>query len=317
MTPTDREASSCATSACATGCRTNRRSPPKTKLALFEALVAAGVAELELTSFVRPDRVPAMADADALCAATAERRRDPLGPRPQPAGRRAGPRCRSHAPAVRRVGQRHAQPAQRRGRHRRGASPRSSARCPAWPSTVAHVVEMTLSTAFGCPYEHRIDPTRRRDGAPGGRRRGVVDRPGRHDRCGRPAPRSSRWSMRSRRRSTCRSVRTSTTPGAWRSPTPSPRSTTAWSVSMPASVDSVAARSPRARAATSRSRISRTHSARWVCQTGCSVHGLIEAASSPAPPSVARASHVGVAGPRFVTSHRMAPDSERTGACRT
>ena len=45
--------------------------PTETKLALFEALVAAGVRELDLTSFVRPDRVPAMADADELCAATA------------------------------------------------------------------------------------------------------------------------------------------------------------------------------------------------------------------------------------------------------
>jgi hydroxymethylglutaryl-CoA lyase len=35
------------------------------KSAVFEALVAAGVRDLELTSFVRPDRVPAMADAEA------------------------------------------------------------------------------------------------------------------------------------------------------------------------------------------------------------------------------------------------------------
>jgi hydroxymethylglutaryl-CoA lyase len=41
------------------------------KLALFDALVAAGVSEVELTSFVRPDRVPAMADAEAISAATA------------------------------------------------------------------------------------------------------------------------------------------------------------------------------------------------------------------------------------------------------
>lgn len=40
------------------------------KLALFEALVGAGIRELELTSFVRADRVPAMADAEAVCAAT-------------------------------------------------------------------------------------------------------------------------------------------------------------------------------------------------------------------------------------------------------
>lgn len=41
------------------------------KLAIVEALVAAGVRELELTSFVRPDRVPAMAGlgvANALAA---------------------------------------------------------------------------------------------------------------------------------------------------------------------------------------------------------------------------------------------------------
>src|SRR5881394_1197186 len=41
------------------------------KLAVFEALVRAGVRDLELTSFVRPDRVPAMADAPELAAATA------------------------------------------------------------------------------------------------------------------------------------------------------------------------------------------------------------------------------------------------------
>ena len=37
------------------------------KVAIFQALVAAGVRDLELTSFVRPDRVPAMADAEAVC----------------------------------------------------------------------------------------------------------------------------------------------------------------------------------------------------------------------------------------------------------
>jgi len=41
------------------------------KVALFEALLAAGIRDLELTSFVRPDRVPAMADAENLVAATA------------------------------------------------------------------------------------------------------------------------------------------------------------------------------------------------------------------------------------------------------
>ena len=44
--------------------------PTAGKVALFEALVAAGIRDLELTSFVRPDRVPAMADAEELVAAT-------------------------------------------------------------------------------------------------------------------------------------------------------------------------------------------------------------------------------------------------------
>jgi len=46
--------------------------PTEAKLALFEALADAGVAEVELTSFVRPDRVPAMADAEAVVATTGD-----------------------------------------------------------------------------------------------------------------------------------------------------------------------------------------------------------------------------------------------------
>jgi hydroxymethylglutaryl-CoA lyase len=42
----------------------------ESKLALYDALVAAGLRELELTSFVRPDRVPALADAEAMVQAT-------------------------------------------------------------------------------------------------------------------------------------------------------------------------------------------------------------------------------------------------------
>jgi hydroxymethylglutaryl-CoA lyase len=41
-----------------------------TKLEIYEALVAAGIREVELTSFVRPDRVPALADAEAFVRAT-------------------------------------------------------------------------------------------------------------------------------------------------------------------------------------------------------------------------------------------------------
>src|SRR4029078_4382823 len=38
------------------------------KLRIYEALLAAGVTDLELTSFVRADRVPALADAEQLVA---------------------------------------------------------------------------------------------------------------------------------------------------------------------------------------------------------------------------------------------------------
>ena len=39
------------------------------KLLLLDGLVAAGIREIQLTSFVHPDRVPQMADAEALCEA--------------------------------------------------------------------------------------------------------------------------------------------------------------------------------------------------------------------------------------------------------
>lgn len=41
------------------------------KFVLFESLVAAGIRDLELTSFVRPDRIPALADAESLTQLTA------------------------------------------------------------------------------------------------------------------------------------------------------------------------------------------------------------------------------------------------------
>lgn len=40
--------------------------PTGTKIAFIEALAAAGLPEIELTSFVRPDRIPQLADADEV-----------------------------------------------------------------------------------------------------------------------------------------------------------------------------------------------------------------------------------------------------------
>jgi hydroxymethylglutaryl-CoA lyase len=42
--------------------------PTEAKAAFVRALVAAGHTEIEITSFVRPDRIPQLADAEALCA---------------------------------------------------------------------------------------------------------------------------------------------------------------------------------------------------------------------------------------------------------
>lgn len=132
--------------------------PTRSKLALFEALVAAGVRELELTSFVRPDRVPAMADADELCAATegADVIRWGLV-----LNRRGAERALAaglgHLQYVVSISDTHS-------RHNAGRGTGDAlaafeeAVVPALAAGA--VVEMTLSTAFGCPYEQRVDPGR-------------------------------------------------------------------------------------------------------------------------------------------------------------
>lgn len=43
------------------------------KIALIDALSASGLPAIQVTSFVRPDRVPQMADAEAVCAGIARR----------------------------------------------------------------------------------------------------------------------------------------------------------------------------------------------------------------------------------------------------
>ena len=132
--------------------------PTETKLALFEALVSAGVRELELTSFVRPDRVPAMADADELCAATTGADVVRWG---LVLNRRGAERALAagltHLQYVVSVSDTHS-------RHNAGASTDdASAAFEAIAGPMIDqgaVMEMTLSTAFGCPYEQRIDPNR-------------------------------------------------------------------------------------------------------------------------------------------------------------
>ncbi len=128
------------------------------KLALFEALAAAGVADLELTSFVRPDRVPALADADGLAAATAHRAGSVtrwglvLNQRGVQRALAAGIR---HLQYVVSVSEAH-------HRENAGRSVADSMAELASLADAAHaegaVMEVTLATAFGCPFTGPVPP---------------------------------------------------------------------------------------------------------------------------------------------------------------
>ena len=127
------------------------------KLELFEALVAAGIRDLELTSFVRADRVPAMADAEEMVAATAgndgvTRWGLVLNERGAQRALAAG---LSHLQWVISVSEAHQQEnagqsvddginGLRRGVELAGAQDA--------------VVELTLATAFGCPFTGPVAP---------------------------------------------------------------------------------------------------------------------------------------------------------------
>ncbi len=91
------------------------------KVAIAEALVAAGIRDFEVTSFVRPDRVPAMADAEALCAATQHLDATRWGLVLNRRGAERALAAGHRPPAVRHLGERHPQPPQRRRVDRRRA----------------------------------------------------------------------------------------------------------------------------------------------------------------------------------------------------
>lgn len=125
--------------------------PTAVKLALFEALVAAGVPELELTSFVRPDRVPALADAEELVAATAG---TPVVRWGLALNRRGADRALA-------AGLRHVQfvfsVSEAHNLANAGRSVDASIAELGAIVDAAHAeggaVEVTLATAFGCPHE--------------------------------------------------------------------------------------------------------------------------------------------------------------------
>lgn len=131
--------------------------PTDDKLALYSALVVAGIDDLELTSFVRPDRVPAMADADELAVATA----DPDGP-----VRWGLVLNRRGAERALAAGLRHLQfvvsVSDTHNRNNAGRSTDESlddlAAIVELAAAEAAAVEVTLATAFGCPHTGAVDP---------------------------------------------------------------------------------------------------------------------------------------------------------------
>lgn len=121
------------------------------KIALFEALVRAGIRDLELTSFVRPDRVPSMADAAEMAAATAahddvKRWALVLNQRGVERALKSG---LTHLQYV--VGCSNEHSLRNAGRDRLAAMVEMEAIAASLP--VDAQLEVTLSTAFGCPFE--------------------------------------------------------------------------------------------------------------------------------------------------------------------
>lgn len=131
--------------------------PTEVKLAVWESLVEAGVREAEVASFVRPDRVPAMADAEAVCAATAAtpgivRWGLVLNERGAQRALAAGLR---HLQFVVSVSDAHSR--RNAGRSTEDAIVALASVC-GLAADHGAAVEVTLATAFGCPFDHEIDP---------------------------------------------------------------------------------------------------------------------------------------------------------------
>ena len=133
--------------------------PTATKLALIDRLIAAGVRRLEVASFVNPKRVPQMADAEAVLAGL-PRRPDVsyiglvLNRKGFERARAAG--CDAVGMAV--------VASETFNRRNQGVGTEES--IAAWqeiaPAARAAGIapNVTISAAFGCPFEGEIDPGR-------------------------------------------------------------------------------------------------------------------------------------------------------------
>jgi hydroxymethylglutaryl-CoA lyase len=125
------------------------------KVALFDALVGAGVRDLELTSFVRPDRVPAMADAPELAVRTAghdvARWALVLNARGAQRAMEAGIERLQFVVSVS-----DAHSMNNAGRTADAGLSELEAIGTTLPSGT--LMEVTLATAFGCPYDGPVAP---------------------------------------------------------------------------------------------------------------------------------------------------------------
>ena len=140
------------------GLQDERPLPTDTKLAIFEGLLDAGVAELELCSFVRPDRVPAQADADVLAARTSDERavRWALVLN-QRGAERALAAGIDHLQYVLSVSEAHN--LGNAGRTVEASLDDLERVCAlAAEHGLGTVVEITAATSFGCPYTGPVDP---------------------------------------------------------------------------------------------------------------------------------------------------------------
>lgn len=131
----------------------------ETKLALIERAVAAGVKRIEVASFVNPQRVPQMADAEAVIAGLPARAdvtyiglvlnvrgaQRALATTVDELGAVA---CASDAFAIRNQGQSAAE------------SVAVAGEIMALAQAAGRSAQVTISTAFGCPFEGEIAPAK-------------------------------------------------------------------------------------------------------------------------------------------------------------
>jgi hydroxymethylglutaryl-CoA lyase len=137
------------------GLQDERPVATSSKIALFDALVTSGVSDLELTSFVRAERVPAVADAEAMVAATASSSTTRWG---LVLNRRGAERALAagltHLQFVISVSDEHS-------RVNAGVSTDEAIRhlreVVELATPTGGIVELTIATAFGSPYEGPID----------------------------------------------------------------------------------------------------------------------------------------------------------------